>query len=89
MKQVGLLPFDFPFGRRPLVQGEDNVFLPSQGCPGLSAGGPSGRFYAGVSLLPKVRLNIFDAQLPEVLELRVREAQKAEKTVCELTDEIL
>ena len=39
--------------------------------------------------LPKVRLNIFDAQLPEVLELRVREAQKAEKTVCELTDEIL
>ena len=58
-------------------------------CPGLSAGDPSGRFYAGVSLLPKVRLNIFDAQLPEVLELRVREAQKAEKTVCELTDEIL
>ncbi len=31
MKQVGLLPFDFPFGRRPLVQGEDNVCLPSQG----------------------------------------------------------
>ena len=36
-----------------------------------------------------LRLNIFDTQLPEVLELRVREAQKAEKTVYELTDEIL
>ncbi len=32
---------------------------------------------------------IFDAKLPEVLEQRVRQAQKAEKTVCELTDEIL
>ena len=64
------------------------VFLP-RAMPWAKCWWPFRRFYAGVSLLPKVRLNIFDAQLPEVLELRVREAQKAEKTVCELTDEIL